>query len=375
MGAGHGVVGPWRGRRAVVRPARITGTEAEDLRPAAERVGVGGGPVKVTGEQFRSREVLDVGQLHRAQLVGDAVGGEVTEPGFAELCHAPCGGLVRGAEFRCPRRWRFEAVVEHHRYGRGVPGHETQRGADGVPRQVRRAPGPAEESRPGAVQSGRVQRRGEGVTFEVDRGEDQRRWDGHPGRCHPLPLPLLGVRVIDLEHRQAGTGVAADEGVQAGAEEHHLSGAGGHGGGERVRGEAAAGGDEPDAVPGDRVVGQRRQLVGTEAEDLRRQRVGEDPLGIGLVAGTGVCHPQRGPARPTGFPMASWCCLERPGQGPHYFQGGAGPCGSLDQRAGLSHQVSPLRGPGLAHGGAAPAPRSSGAAAHGKGEHGTCRSR
>jgi hypothetical protein len=49
----------------------------------------------------------------------------------------------------------------------------------------------------------------QGLPLEVDRGEDKAGRGRHAEFGQPLPLPLLGVRVVDLEDPQPVQQVAA----------------------------------------------------------------------------------------------------------------------------------------------------------------------
>jgi len=110
----------------------------------------------------------------------------------------------------------------------------------------------------------------------------------YPRRGEPLPLPLLGGRVVDLEDPQPRVRIAVREGVQTRAEHHDLPRPGVDGRGHPVFGEPGPSREEQPARPVHRTdarPGLRRrdvlaQLLGAEPEQPRRERIDQDPRPI-----------------------------------------------------------------------------------------------
>lgn len=106
--------------------------------------------------------------------------------------------------------------------------------------------------------------------------------------------------MVDLEEPHAFPGAAEGGGVQSSAQNHHLAGAIGDGGGHGVVGVLAAGGDQHPPPPHERWIEATVEIavrrVGL-ADDRPRVRVGEDTWFIGrLMVGPGLCHRHRGTA-------------------------------------------------------------------------------
>jgi len=100
---------------------------------------------------------------------------------------------------------------------------------------------PGSDGGEGFVEAGGLEAGAEAVFLEVDRDKVRGGGGRDGGGGEKLFLPGLGGGVIDFEDAEGGVGVAAGEGVEAGAEDQVLlRGVGLEGGGKGVFGEAGA---------------------------------------------------------------------------------------------------------------------------------------
>jgi len=148
-----------------------------------------------------------------------------------------------------------------------------QRRGDRVPGEVHGDTEPADQGRSGAVEARRGEAAGQRVRCQVRRHERDPVRHRHPRGRQRAALPVLGGRVVDLEHPDpmtaGGQAAAVGEGVKPGPEDHVLGDAPADGAGERFLGvPAPAGGLRP---------GARQHRVGSVGRVVAEQLAGPLP--------------------------------------------------------------------------------------------------
>jgi isopenicillin N synthase-like dioxygenase len=266
----RGVLLSARRNRAVEQHREVRG--AQRVRPAPQ-------PGR---NRVALRDVAHGAEARRPRQAGDVIRREARQPRLAAL-----GGrlgdkaAVHGA--RVVAQLRGQHVVGDYLGARRERADGGQRRRDRVPGQVHGDAEPADHCGDGAVEARRGEEAGERVRRQVSRHERDPVRHRHPRGRERAALPVLGSRVIDLEHPDPAAAcqaaAAVGERVQAGPEDHVLGDAPADGAGERVLGVPAAAGDlrpgarEHRVRPVARVVAE--QLFGPLPQQRRRERVGE----------------------------------------------------------------------------------------------------
>ena len=280
--------------------------------------------------EIGAAEILDEVEPQRSHVVREGRRVEPRDPGLvlrrSDGAHAAHG--VRRPVLQGPLVDVGEDDLACRRGGLRDPG---ERGEVGLAREIDRDTEPGEEPRHDAREAapgehGRQRLGGEIGGYEAHVGRDR-----GTTRLEPLPLHRLGRRVVDLEDLDVAgeERLSHDEAVEAGADEHVLTGAPGHGRLERVLGVPRA--DDHAAVCG--MSTQRdvdHGLLGAERLELRpslrsgackdapierrllggrHQRVAPrivDQLRA-VVPSVGGSHERRAQCRPAGASIGHWC--------------------------------------------------------------------
>ncbi|HLJ44501.1 MAG TPA: hypothetical protein VKU01_00750 [Bryobacteraceae bacterium] len=193
-------------------------------------------------------------------------------------------------------------VLLDDRPARGEARDEREGRPYGVTRDVGDDAEPGEECRLVAMESRGCEDLIQRLSLEIRRRERQTVRQRNSGVRQQLPLPGLGVRMVNFDYAQAfAERIAIGVRVEAGSENHKLVHAPFDGRGQGVLGETMAHSDEhAHSPPGSAFLGRAGDSIRVVlSQDAQRERVGEDvPLFEHLVRGA---MERGGPGGPAWF--------------------------------------------------------------------------